>query len=82
MCYNVYIIYSDTLDAFYKGQTQDLENRIMRHNNGWEKATRSGVPWKLVWSTEKPDRSAAVLLETKLKNLSRKRLVEFIRKNS
>ena len=82
MCYTVYIIYSDTLDAFYKGQTQDLENRIMRHNNGWEKATRSGVPWKLVWSTEKPDRSAAVLLEAKLKNLSRKRLVEFIRKNS
>jgi len=81
MCYTVYIIYSETLDIFYKGQTQDFENRILRHNKGWEKATRHGSPWKLVWSTVKPDRSSAVRLETKLKNLSRERLIDFIRRN-
>ena len=82
MCYAVYIIYSESTDSFYKGQTQDLDNRILRHNNGWEISTRHGIPWKLVWSTVKPDRSSAIRLESKLKNLSRERLIDFIRKNS
>ena len=74
----VYILYSKSLDIFYKGQTNDLSDRLNRHNLRQEKATRNGVPWTLLWSSDKPSRSEAVLLEQKLKNLSRKRLVEFI----
>ncbi len=81
MSHFVYILYSRTNDSFYKGQTDDLEDRIHRHNKGWEKATRSGAPWILVWAVEKTHRSAAVILESKLKNLSRKRLINFILKN-
>ena len=80
MSYWVYILYSESTNNFYKGQTVDLKERITRHNSGFEKATRHGVPWQLIWSTEKPDRSSAVVLEQKLKNLSRKRLIEFISK--
>ncbi len=80
MDYWVYIIYSESTDSFYKGQTNNLETRIIRHNNGWEKATKSGIPWKLIWATKKSSRSSALLLETKLKNLSRKRLAEFLKK--
>jgi putative endonuclease len=47
-----------------------------------EKATQSGVPWTLVWSTDKLSRSAAMILERKLKNLTRKRLIDFILKYS
>jgi putative endonuclease len=81
MLHWVYILYSETTDSFYKGQTSDLQNRIYRHNNKWEKATQAGVPWKLVWRVSKPDRSSAIILERKLKNLSRKKLVDFILKN-
>jgi len=81
MKYWVYIIYSASTDSYYKGQTNDLNERLTRHNNGWEKATHPGAPWKLVWSTEKDDRSSAVKLEKKLKNLSRERLIKFISKN-
>jgi putative endonuclease len=80
MCYYVYILYSETLGKYYKGQTNDLEDRIHRHNNKQEKATSFGVPWKLVWFTEKPDRSSAVILERKLKNMSQRKTEEFITK--
>ncbi len=80
MCYFVYILYSESIDSFYKGQTKDLADRISRHNRGLEKATRSGAPWILVWSAKKNSRSQALLLERKLKNLTRKRLIHFMLK--
>ncbi|GAB5523515.1 MAG: hypothetical protein Roseis2KO_13870 [Roseivirga sp.] len=76
----VYIIYSHKLRTFYKGQTQDLNDRLSRHNNGYEKATTSGRPWTLLWATQKGSRREALLLEKKLKNLSQKRLLEFMMK--
>jgi putative endonuclease len=80
MYYFVYILYSQSTDTFYKGQTSDLSDRIMRHNNLSEKATRSGAPWKLIWSTAKPSRAEAMRLEKKLKNLSRVQLQKFMNK--
>ncbi len=76
----VYILYSRSTDTFYKGQTQDLRDRLHRHNAQQEKATASGAPWILIWSSQKPNRSEAILLEAKLKNLSRQRLIQFILK--
>ena len=81
MSYWVYIIYSESTDSYYKGQTDDLPERLKRHNNGWEKATMHGSPWRLVWSTEKSSRTSAVNLERKLKNLSRERLIKFMEKH-
>ena len=80
MRYWVYIIYSESTDSYYKGQTDDLDDRLSRHNHGWEKATKSGIPWELVWKCEKPDRASALRLERKLKNLSRDRTRQFILK--
>jgi len=78
--YWVYIIYSKSLDKFYKGQTNNFENRLARHNNGSVKATKPGIPWVLVWSIERSDRSSAMILEKKLKNLRRDRLIAFMKK--
>ena len=80
MSYTVYILYSSSIDSFYKGQTSDIEDRLRRHNSGYEKATSKGVPWKIVWSTTKETRNEALQLERKLKNLSRERTIQFIRK--
>uniref|UniRef100_UPI0026016522 GIY-YIG nuclease family protein n=1 Tax=Winogradskyella sp. TaxID=1883156 RepID=UPI0026016522 len=68
MPYFVYIIYSEKFDTFYKGQTNDINKRIARHNKGLEKSTARYRPWKLLWYTEKPSRSEALSLEKKLKN--------------
>ncbi|MFY0651860.1 MAG: GIY-YIG nuclease family protein, partial [Cyclobacteriaceae bacterium] len=69
--YTVYILYSKKLDSYYKGQTANLEDRLRRHNAGYEKSTTPGIPWRLVWSTKKPTRGEALVLERKLKNLNR-----------
>ena len=76
----VYILYSASTDRYYRGQTADLGNRIARHNRGEVGSTALGVPWELVWFTEKANRSQGVLLEQKLKNLSRARLIQFMKK--
>jgi putative endonuclease len=78
MCYFVYILYSKTTDTFYRGQTKNLPDRIRRHNSKLEKATKHGTPWILVWNTLKENRAMALSLERKLKNLSRKRIIDFI----
>ena len=82
MTYYVYILYSASADRYYIGQTNDIEDRLKRHNSGAERATHPYTPWEIIWYTEKPDRSAAMTLEKKLKNLSRERIQNFIQKYS
>ena len=82
MKYYVYILYSRENDRFYIGQTNNLPDRLERHNSGSEKATKPFIPWVIEWFTEKESRSEAMRLEKKLKNLSKKRIREFILKYS
>jgi putative endonuclease len=78
--YYVYILYSISTGRFYKGQTSNLEVRLKRHNSGSEKYTCKGTPWKLVFSIKKNSRSEALILEKKLKHLSRQRTINFMLK--
>ncbi|MDW8332151.1 MAG: GIY-YIG nuclease family protein [Cyclobacteriaceae bacterium] len=78
----VYILYSPSYDKYYVGQTKDLSNRVERHNQGYEKFTSFYRPWSLVWYASKPTRADAMVLERKLKNLTKDRLREFIKKYS
>ncbi|WP_350218807.1 GIY-YIG nuclease family protein [Ekhidna sp.] len=41
--YFVYILYSKSCDKYYKGQTIHLDNRLKRHNAGYEKGTSLGL---------------------------------------
>ena len=65
----VYILKSLKTGRYYKGQTNNLLDRISRHNKGFEKFTSKELPWKLVWSISKESRSEAMKLEKKLKNM-------------
>ena len=78
--YYVYILYSLDFDRFYIGQSQDIELRLIYHNSGYEKSTSPYKPWKLMLSIEKQTRSEAIILERKLKNLNRQRILAFIEK--
>jgi putative endonuclease len=80
--YHVYILESLQNGSYYKGQTDDLERRLAEHNRGEERATSRYIPWKLIWVTERPTRSEALVLEKKLKNITgRDRLMRFIEKH-
>ncbi len=76
MSYYVYIIWSEKLNKFYVGSTQDLENRLSEHNNGEDNFTSKGVPWKLIWNIESENRAEAVRLENKIKKRGIKRFLE------
>ena len=80
MSFFVYILYSSSTGKFYKGQTNNVVERLKEHNRGNEISTKSGVPWQLLWTTEKPSKSEAVILEKKLKNLTAHRLINFMLK--
>ncbi len=70
MPFYVYIIYSPDFDKFYIGQTNDFNERLKRHNRGFEKSTAPYKPWILKFYVEKHNRSEAMVLEQKLKNLN------------
>ena len=48
--YQVYIIYSKTLDVYYKGFTTDLNKRILEHTTGLSRFTSKATDWELVYS--------------------------------
>lgn len=78
--YWVYILYSETHDKFYVGQTNNADERLERHNAGSVKATAPYVPWRRCLTISKQTRSEAVILERKIKNLSKLRIQSFILK--
>jgi len=67
--------------SLYTGITTDIDRRILEHNYGSKgaKYTRSRRPVKLLIQIEKPDHSSALKSEYKLKQLSRKKKLEFIK---
>ena len=76
--YYTYILYSISKSKFYIGQTNDIDDRLKRHNNGLSTSTKSGIPWKIVYYIVFNSRSEAVLLETKIKKRGAKRYLEDI----
>ena len=68
MSVSVYILQSDSMDGFYIGQAEDLHKRLKKHNDGESRSTKSGRPWRLVYSEEFPSRSEAVRRERYLKS--------------
>ena len=65
-CY-VYFLYSKKRQQFYVGVSNDVTDRLKRHNNGESLSTKSGTPWLLVHIINCADKSAAMQLEVKIK---------------
>ena len=43
-----YILYSSKLDRFYVGHTENIELRLIQHNNGISAFTAKANDWTLV----------------------------------
>jgi len=79
MSYCVYILYSVSVDRYYVGQTSNLEDRLVRHNQGRSKYTKSGIPWTLKYKESFATRSEAMAREKKIKaSKSRDQLRRYI----
>jgi putative endonuclease len=64
MRYCVYILWSVKAHRTYVGQTEDVENRLDRHNRGLVRSTKAYRPWVLVYVEECATRSEAIKLES------------------
>jgi putative endonuclease len=71
--YIVYILHSESTSKYYTGQTDNLENRLKRHNSGLSLSTKSGKPWGLIYQIGFSTRSEAMNLEQKIKKRGAKR---------
>jgi putative endonuclease len=66
MSYFVYVLKSLSSGRSYVGSTNNLQSRLLRHNNNESKATKSKGPWKLMYQEAFPTRSQAVKREVEL----------------
>ena len=78
----VYILQSLKDESYYIGQTNNVSNRLERHNGWRQSATRSKVPWELVHTEPFPTRSQAVRRELEIKSWkSRQAIKELLNNN-
>ena len=63
---------------FYIGQTNNLCERIERHNKNRVTSTKKKGPWKMVWRKEFDNKSEAMKYERYLKSLKNKKYLEKI----
>ena len=63
----VYILFSQKLDKFYIGYTNNLERRLLEHNRNKGKFTDNGIPWQLVYKQSYASKSEAMAREKEIK---------------
>lgn len=67
--YVVYVLYSLIHDKIYIGQTEDIERRMLEHNNGLLSVySKRYKPWELIYTEEYPTRAEAMKREKQLKS--------------
>ena len=82
MVYFVYILQSLKDGSYYVGSTQNLDERINRHNGGRSKYTKAKKPWELVFREKHPDRSSAMKREAKIKRRKSSQFIESLVRTS
>jgi putative endonuclease len=63
----VYVLFSEKLNKYYVGSTNDIQKRLVQHNAGKTSFTSRGIPWIIIISMEFNSRAEAVQLELKIK---------------
>ena len=58
---------SESSGRFYVGSSEDLQDRLARHEGGRTHATKGRGPWKLVYVEEHATRAEAVRRELEVK---------------
>lgn len=76
MPYWVYILQTQTTGRYYVGHTNDVEDRVRRHNEGRTEAAKGRGPWRLVRQEEFPTRQGAAARERAIKNRKGRAYIE------
>ena len=78
----VYILYSEKLEKFYIGETDNLEKRLIWHNdpNLNTNFSRKGIPWTLFYTISCDSRTQARKIETHIKSMKSKKYIYNLKK--
>ena len=74
----VYIIFSEKLNKFYIGTTDDFEKRLFEHNNGIyaESYTYRGIPWTKHFVINHLTSKTAYAIEKHIKSMKSSKYIE------
>ena len=75
MKFITYILFSESVSKYYTGHTHDLVNRLTEHNQGETPSIKTGIPWKIVWTSEFSTRAEAMNTEAQIKKRGAKRFL-------
>jgi putative endonuclease len=74
----VYILYSNKLDRYYVGSTDDLARRLSEHERGKTAYSHQGMPWTLMYEETFPSRIEAYRRELEIKGWKSRKRVELL----
>ena len=72
----VYILYSLKIDRYYTGYTDDIPWRLQRHNAGWGRYTKRGIPWTLQYTESFETKHEAIRREREIKQKKSRQYIE------
>lgn len=78
MPYYTYIIKSKIADKYYIGETDNLERRIILHNEGNSIFTKEYIPWEVVYFEKFDTNSDTLKREKHLKKMKSKKYIEWL----
>ena len=78
MKFYVYILYSASLDIYYKGFSTDVEKCLEYHLNSEHKFTSKAKDWVIVYVKEFAEKTDALREEQRLKKLNRESIERLI----
>ncbi len=76
--YTVYILYSQKRDKYYIGYTNNISDRLKRHNSGQTSTTRGVSDWVIVYQEEYEIKTEAIKREREIKNWKSRKMIEKI----
>ncbi|MDP3988157.1 MAG: GIY-YIG nuclease family protein [Candidatus Levybacteria bacterium] len=74
--YFTYILQSEKDGRYYIGSTNNLENRLERHNKGYSRYTKNKGPFKIIYQEGYNTLSEAKKREYYLKSLKSRKAIE------
>ena len=81
--YYCYVIYSQTLNKYYIGESDDVERRLELHNSGYfaRAYSKRATDWSLFVVIPCPTRITALKIEKYLKKKKSRKYIERIKSN-
>jgi len=73
-----YILFSEKANKYYVGSCADITVRLQQHNSGRNTSTKSGIPWKVVYTEAFESNTEARKREAEIKKKKSRKYIEWL----